>query len=66
MHYTGLTIYLHFLSSIKYLGENKIEVLSDFFLSLLSPHRIVITKQKKKKVAGGWEVVEKELVAKLW
>ena len=31
MHYTGLTIYLHFLSSIKYLGENKIEVLSDFF-----------------------------------
>ena len=31
VHYTGLTIYLHFLGSFKYLGESRVEVLSDFF-----------------------------------
>ena len=53
MHYTGLTIYLHFLSSVKYLYEKKKLKFSQIvFPSLLSLHRIVITKQKKKKVAG--------------
>lgn len=54
MHYTGLTIYLHFLSSFKYLGESRVEVLSDFFFpSLLFPQRKVSTKQKKEKRGGG-------------
>lgn len=64
MHDTGLTIYIHFLHSVKYLGGNRVQVLSAF---PPSPYCTFSSRKKwKQRKNGEYSPVHVEMSFKFY